>query len=161
VEEFVRPGLGGLGAEVSGDVFLTAGEDLTLFVGGQGGSGGGAGGGGGGAGFNIGGGPGLAGKDGGTGGASGGGVGGMGGTGGRAADGGGGSGYSGGGGGSYLASLFTDTVLTTGGASRGDGSISIDLLKAVPEPSTWAMMLAGFAGLGWLAHTRRRKTSPA
>ena len=163
MEEFVRPGLGGLGAEVSGDVFLTAGEDLTLFVGGQGGSGGGAGGGGGGggAGFNIGGGPGLAGKDGGTGGASGGGVGGMGGTGGRAADGGGGSGYSGGGGGSYLASLFTDTVLTTGGASRGDGSISIDLLKAVPEPSTWAMMLAGFAGLGWLAHTRRRKTSPA
>jgi hypothetical protein len=31
----------------------------------------------------------------------------------------------------------------------------------VPEPSTWAMMLAGFAGLGWLAHTRGRKTSPA
>src|SRR5271166_1403517 len=29
-------GAGGLGAEVSGDVFLTAGEDLTLFVGGQG-----------------------------------------------------------------------------------------------------------------------------
>src|ERR1700677_2050032 len=29
-------GIGGLGAEVSGDVFLTAGEDLTLFVGGQG-----------------------------------------------------------------------------------------------------------------------------
>jgi hypothetical protein len=32
---------------------------------------------------------------------------------------------------------------------------------AVPEPSTWAMMLAGFAGLGWLARTRGRKTSPA
>jgi PEP-CTERM motif len=31
----------------------------------------------------------------------------------------------------------------------------------VPEPSTWAMMLAGFAGLGWLAHTRGRKTSQA
>jgi hypothetical protein len=31
----------------------------------------------------------------------------------------------------------------------------------VPEPSTWAMMLAGFAGLGWLAHARRRKTLPA
>jgi hypothetical protein len=40
-------------------------------------------------------------------------------------------------------------------------SISVDLLKAVPEPSTWAMMLAGFAGLGWLARTRGRKTSPA
>jgi PEP-CTERM motif len=34
-----------------------------------------------------------------------------------------------------------------------------ELLKAVPEPSTWAMTLAGFAGLGWLAS--RRKTSPA
>jgi PEP-CTERM motif len=34
-------------------------------------------------------------------------------------------------------------------------------LKAVPEASTWAMMLAGFAGLGWLARMRRRKASPA
>jgi PEP-CTERM motif len=44
------------------------------------------------------------------------------------------------------------------GVNSGNGSINIELLKAVPEPSTWAMMLAGF---GWLAHTRRRKTSPA
>jgi hypothetical protein len=66
-----------------------------------------------------------------------------------------------GGGGSYLASLFADQVLTAG-VNSGDGSISIDLLPpAVPEASTWAMMLAGFAGLGWLAHTRRRKASPA
>jgi hypothetical protein len=32
---------------------------------------------------------------------------------------------------------------------------------AVPESSTWAMMLLGFAGLGWLAHVRRRKLTPA
>ena len=32
--------------------------------------------------------------------------------------------------------------------------------SAVPEPSTWAMMLLGFAGLGF-AGWRRRKTSPA
>jgi hypothetical protein len=232
-------GVGGLGAEVSGDVFLTAGEDLRLFVGGRGGSGydGGGGGGsfvfhgeevlavaGGAGGAAVGdGGPGLAGTGGGTGGNSGG-TGGVGGTGGGAGDrtasggagvtagsagyggnggfgagsggkfpnggagnpaggpggfgggaggglgGGGGSGFSGGGGllggggggGSYLSKLFTDPVLTTGGASRGgNGSISVDLLKAVPEPSTWAMMLMGFAGLGWLAHMRRRKTSPA
>jgi PEP-CTERM motif len=248
--------VGGLGAEVSGDVFLTAGEDLNLFVGGQGGSaqyaGGGGGGsflfqgtdilavagGGGGAGYITSGGPGLAGtsggagvgplggnggaggtggggggRDGGGGGAgsagyggdgdgsgagfggkfpdggdgsyyggsgSGGFGGGGGGSSGLSLSGGGGSGFSGGGGGggdrggahggddgggggggSYLASLFTDQVLTMGGASRGDGSISIELLKAVPEPSTWAMMLAGFAGLGWLAHARGRKTSPA
>jgi hypothetical protein len=231
--------VGGLGAEVSGDIFLTAGEDLTLFVGGRGGSGNYAGGGGGGSfvfngtdvlavagggggGGGNDGGPGLAGTSGGTGGD--GGKGGVGGTGGGGAPGfggggagvnagpagyggggagsdagfggkfpnggggirggsggfggggggglgygGGGSGFSGGGGGgaglgygggggSYLASQFTDQVLTTGGASRGDGSISI---TAVPEPSTWAMMLAGFGGLGWLARTRGRKTSQA
>jgi hypothetical protein len=236
-------GVGGLGAEVSGDVFLSAGEGLTLFVGGQGGTGLDAGGGGGGSfvfdGATVlavaggGGGaslldgrPGLAGKSGGTGGGISGGIGGMDGTGGGGGSsshsggggagvstssgdggdgagldpgmggkfpngggdaglgggpggfggggggsvgGGGGSGfsggggggqYSGGGGGSYLASLFTDPVLTSG-ANRGDGSISIDLLKVVPEPSTWAMLLAGFGGLGWLAHARRRKTSPA
>ena len=28
--------------------------------------------------------------------------------------------------------------------------------SAVPEPSTWAMMIAGFAGLGWLGLSRRR-----
>jgi hypothetical protein len=28
---------------------------------------------------------------------------------------------------------------------------------AVPEPSTWAMMLLGFVGLGFLAHRRRRE----
>jgi hypothetical protein len=238
---------GGLGAEVSGDVFLAAGEDLTLFVGGQGESGnesGGGGGGsfvfrgtdvlavaggGGGGGIVGGGGGGLAGTSGGTGG--GGGVGGMGGSGGgggrnngggggagvrtgAAGDGGNGAGfgagfggkfpkgglagvgggsnyggggygggggsglgggggsgfsgggggggdYEGGGGGSYLASLFTDQVLKAG-VNNGDGSISINLLPpAVPEPSTWAMTLAGFAGLGWLMRTRGRKTSPA
>jgi hypothetical protein len=112
---------GGLGAEVSGDVFLTAGEDLTLFVGGQGGSaqyaGGGGGsfvflgtdvfngadvlavaGGGGGAGGlpGLDGGPGLAGTSGGTerrsSGSGTGGMGGIGGGGGVANGGGGGAG---------------------------------------------------------------------
>jgi PEP-CTERM motif len=31
----------------------------------------------------------------------------------------------------------------------------------VPEPSTWAMMMAGFAGLGWLGFTRRRAIGSA
>ena len=93
----------------------------------------------------------------------------SGGGGGFSSGGGGGSGesvsgiygFGGGGGGSYLAaSLFTSQVLTAG-VNGGDGSIDIELLKAVPEPSTWAMTLAGFAGLGWLTHMRRRKTSPA
>ncbi len=254
----VSSALGGLGAEVSGDVFLTSGEDLTLYVGGRGktgvitgggGGGGGsfvflgtqvlavAGGGGGGVGVSFpadggnglittgggaggggyggaggangsgggggtlgdsdgGGGAGVAfgaagyggdgaggsfgfgakfpnggagysgsfaGGDGGFGGGGGGGSLGGGGGGGFSGGGGGGGGMgygAGGGGGSYLASLFTNPVLTAG-VNSGDGSISINLLTAAPEPSTWAMTLAGFAGLGWLARMRRRKASPA
>jgi PEP-CTERM motif len=66
-----------------------------------------------------------------------------------------GFGSGGGGGGSYLASLFADQVLKAG-VNSGDGSISI---MAVPEPSTWAMMLAGFAGLGFLGWRESRKTT--
>ncbi len=43
----------------------------------------------------------------------------------------------------------------------GEGYASVRLLMAVPEPSTWAMTLAGFAGLGWLARLRARKSKPA
>ena len=89
--------------------------------------------------------------DGGSGGHGGGGGGGF------SGGGGGGVGYGAGGGGSYLASLVTDRVLTAGMNSEG-GSISIDLIPAaVPEPSTWALMARGFAGLGLLAHMRKRK----
>ena len=31
--------------------------------------------------------------------------------------------------------------------------------SAIPEPSTWAMMLAGFAGLGFLGFRRARKAT--
>jgi hypothetical protein len=228
---------GGAGAEVSGDMVLTAGAVLTLYVGGQGGSaffaGGGGGGsfvfggtnvlavagGGGGAGFGekgdsarigTGGGPGnysggrggligtggdgamyrggggagvagyggdgvglgagLGGKfpnggyggaNGGNGGFGGGGGGGYGGGGGGGYSGGGGAPYGGGGGGSYLAGPFTDRVFAEG-VNSGDGAISINLMSTpVPEPSTWTMALGGFAGLGWLAHMRRRKPTAA
>ena len=30
-------------------------------------------------------------------------------------------------------------------------------VAAVPEPSTWAMMVAGFAGLGFLSYRRTRR----
>ncbi len=33
----------------------------------------------------------------------------------------------------------------------------VDFSPAVPEPSTWAMMILGFAGLGFLAYRRRSK----
>jgi PEP-CTERM motif len=32
---------------------------------------------------------------------------------------------------------------------------------AIPEPSTWAMMLVGFAGLGFLAWRRRKRAAAA
>jgi hypothetical protein len=38
-------------------------------------------------------------------------------------------------------------------------AINEPISGAVPEPSTWAMMIAGFAGLGFMAY--RRKSKPA
>jgi PEP-CTERM motif len=37
--------------------------------------------------------------------------------------------------------------------------ITADFTAAVPEPSTWAMMILGFAGVGFMAY--RRKSKPA
>jgi hypothetical protein len=101
------------------------------------------------------------GEDGGFGGGGGSGYNYGGGGGGSPGGAGGNSGRGGQGGYSYVTSLARDTFGITGGNS-GAGFVSIDFVgSSVPEPSTWAMMLAGFAGLGWLAHTRGRKTSPA
>ena len=36
---------------------------------------------------------------------------------------------------------------------------NIGLTSAVPEPSTWAMMILGFAGIGLMAFRQRRKSS--
>jgi hypothetical protein len=45
------------------------------------------------------------------------------------------------------------------GASSLNGDFTISSVSAVPEPSTWAMMLLGFAGIGFVAY--RRKSKPA
>jgi hypothetical protein len=39
--------------------------------------------------------------------------------------------------------------------------ITGDVASAVPEPSTWAMMLLGFAGIGFMAYRRRDKLAHA
>jgi hypothetical protein len=62
-----------------------------------------------------------------------------------------------------------DVFLNAGGtlsfAVNNDGSVFNDstgltaTISAIPEPSTWAMMLLGFAGLAFKAY--RRKTKPA
>jgi hypothetical protein len=86
----------------------------------------------------------------------GGGGGGFSGGGGGAGDASGG----GGGGGSYIAPGFTNTF-GTDGANSGNGFVTVDLVGgAVPEASTWAMMLAGFTGLGALS-LRKKKTTLA
>jgi hypothetical protein len=41
----------------------------------------------------------------------------------------------------------------------GNGAGDLSVLSAVPEPSTWAMMILGFAGLGFMAY--RRKSNSA
>jgi hypothetical protein len=47
-----------------------------------------------------------------------------------------------------------------GGTSYGADRLGVVTLSgAVPEPQTWAMMLIGFAGLGFMAY--RRKSKPA
>ena len=61
----------------------------------------------------------------------------------------------------YTAS-FTDTlgpgdytVIITGTAHRALGVGGTVTTSSVPEPSTWAMMLLGFAGLGYAAFRRK------
>ena len=52
-----------------------------------------------------------------------------------------------------------NTLFFTDGINGETGGL-FGSLTAVPEPSTWAMMLAGFGGLALLA-ARRRRASPA
>src|SRR6478736_6345885 len=51
-------------------------------------------------------------------------------------------------------SYYLDLSGTGGGSAGYGGTLSV---AAVPEPSTWAMMILGFFGLGFMAY--RRKSS--
>jgi hypothetical protein len=60
----------------------------------------------------------------------------------------------------------TTTVSTenpdyTGGLVGLNFTLFGSAVAGVPEPSTWAMMLAGFAGLGFLGYRRAAKVRPA
>ena len=55
---------------------------------------------------------------------------------------------------SYPGSAFTFTGVYTLGAITGDDTFHI---SAVPETSTWVMMILGFAGMGVMAQRRARK----
>ena len=43
-------------------------------------------------------------------------------------------------------------------SNSGVNGVDFVLTAAVPEPSTWAMMILGFFGLGFIAYRRRNKT---
>ena len=45
------------------------------------------------------------------------------------------------------------------GYTTGTGSFGATAVAAVPEPSTWAMMIVGFLGLGFMAYRRRNQTA--
>jgi len=45
------------------------------------------------------------------------------------------------------------------GGSAGDAYFrNLELTSGVPEPSTWAMMILGFAGVGYMAYRRRNQS---
>ena len=56
-------------------------------------------------------------------------------------------------------SSFTITMTSPGysGYAALDNVNFTEFTAAVPEPSTWAMMLLGFAGIGFAAYRRKNK----
>jgi hypothetical protein len=51
---------------------------------------------------------------------------------------------------------YLDLTGTGGGSAGYGGTLSV---SAVPEPSTWAMMILGFFGVGFMAYRRRNQTA--
>jgi hypothetical protein len=57
-------------------------------------------------------------------------------------------------------SLVGDTFTFTTSSFPGPGTFTAVInVGVVPEPSTWAMLILGFAGVGFMAY--RRKSGPA
>jgi PEP-CTERM motif len=52
-----------------------------------------------------------------------------------------------------------DNPLVVGPVLVGTWDVTISAVADVPEPSTWAMMLLGFAGVGFMAYRRKNKTT--
>ena len=56
--------------------------------------------------------------------------------------------------------LTPGTYVYTWGPPAADDSLTVKI-GSIPEPSTWAMMLLGFAGLGYAGYRRAKRNSPA
>ena len=55
-------------------------------------------------------------------------------------------------------SLDIVSITLSEGTAISSNSFEVaEILTSVPEPSTWAMMLLGFAGLGFVSYSQRRK----
>jgi hypothetical protein len=63
----------------------------------------------------------------------------------------------------YATSSFFGVIDTTGfngvqlTAADAEDVLNVNGVSSVPEPSAWAMMLLGFAGLGFLGFRRSRQ----
>jgi hypothetical protein len=62
--------------------------------------------------------------------------------------------------------IYTDEGLNffsgdaPGGALFNPGDVGTLTISAVPEPATWAMMILGFIGVGFMAYRRQGQTTP-
>jgi len=57
----------------------------------------------------------------------------------------------------YQFMLYND--LATADVANPSGVLVTTTASAAPEPSTWAMMILGFCGLGFMAYRRKSKTA--
>ena len=55
--------------------------------------------------------------------------------------------------------LFSETMSSKEGFGFTYALATTGAVSGVPEPSTWAMMLIGFAGLGFVAYRRTKKSA--
>jgi hypothetical protein len=53
-----------------------------------------------------------------------------------------------------IGTVSGNDIFETGPSGFGVGTLAV---SAVPEPSTWAMMILGFAGIGFMAYRRKSK----
>jgi hypothetical protein len=69
-----------------------------------------------------------------------------------------------------LGDIDDDTVINLGSSLGPDVDLTISgfgtfviggVVEAVPEPSTWALMLLGFAGIGYAGYRRAREPRAA
>ncbi|KRQ94718.1 hypothetical protein CQ12_04090 [Bradyrhizobium jicamae] len=56
-------------------------------------------------------------------------------------------------------SIISQGSLVTSGNMDAFQQVRVDTVAAVPEPSTWAMLILGFAGVGFMAYRRKNQGS--